>query len=92
VSLNLLDEEGIALANQLGCKVSTLSLIYLGMSLHWKKLYVEHWNFLLKKLKTSFKGGKRNFRPLEEEELFYSIQYWQQYHYTGCLYIRFQKK
>jgi hypothetical protein len=42
VSLNLLDEEGIALANQLGCKISTLSLIYLGMSLHWKKLYVEH--------------------------------------------------
>jgi hypothetical protein len=58
VPLNLSNEEGIALANQLGCKISTLSLMYLGMSLHWKKLSVELWNFLIQKIENKLQGWK----------------------------------
>jgi hypothetical protein len=34
VSLNLLDLEGAQLAKHLGCKILSILLIYLGMSLH----------------------------------------------------------
>jgi Reverse transcriptase (RNA-dependent DNA polymerase) len=38
VPLNVIEHEGNQLAKQLGCKVSNLPLMYLGMPLHWKKL------------------------------------------------------
>jgi hypothetical protein len=45
MSLNLTKLEGSQLAEQLGCKVSSLLLMYLGIHLYWKKLSVDHWNF-----------------------------------------------
>jgi Reverse transcriptase (RNA-dependent DNA polymerase) len=41
VPLNLTDNEGTVFAEQLGCKLFSLPLMYLGMSLHWKKLSVD---------------------------------------------------
>jgi hypothetical protein len=58
VSLNLSDSEGAQLAKQLCCKVSTLSLMNLGISLHWKKISVNQWNFLIGKIENKLKSWK----------------------------------
>jgi hypothetical protein len=42
VSLNLTEEEETKLVEQLGFKVSSIPLMYLGMPLHWKKLSVDN--------------------------------------------------
>jgi hypothetical protein len=47
VPLNISDEQGLHLANYLGCKLTHLSITYLGLPLHFKKLIVEHCHFLI---------------------------------------------
>jgi hypothetical protein len=56
VPLNLTEEEGTKLADQLGYKISFLPLMYLGMLLHWKKLSVDNWNFLIEKIETKLQS------------------------------------
>jgi hypothetical protein len=48
--LNISLEEGEELENTIGCRLSTLSITYLGVPLHFKKLKAEHWNFLTEKI------------------------------------------
>jgi hypothetical protein len=50
IPLSLTDNEGTFFVEQLGCKLSSLPLMYLGMPLHWKKLSVDSWNFLIEKI------------------------------------------
>jgi hypothetical protein len=42
VPLNISDDLGLFLANSLGCKLTQLSIIYLGVPLHYKKLTADH--------------------------------------------------
>jgi hypothetical protein len=56
VPLNLSDTEESQLADQLGCKISALPLMYLDTPLHWKKLTAEHWNFLIEKIKNKLQS------------------------------------
>lgn len=40
IALNINDHLASIIANQLGCKVFTLPITYLGVPLHWKKLSI----------------------------------------------------
>jgi hypothetical protein len=62
IPLNILDDQGVHLANYLGCKLTHLPLTYLGVLLHFKKLAAEQWNFLMPKIgKKNFKVGRINY-------------------------------
>jgi hypothetical protein len=50
VSLNLSVAESQSLASLFGCSLGTLPINYLGISLHWKKLLLSDWNFLIDKI------------------------------------------
>jgi hypothetical protein len=66
VHLNISNTKGEQLANIIDCKLSHIPITYLGVSLHFKKLTAEHWNFLLGKIeKKNYKVGKVNYCPLE---------------------------
>jgi hypothetical protein len=58
VILDISSEEGTTLADILGCKLSSLSITYLGVPLHFQKLKAEHWNILIKKIKKKLQGWK----------------------------------
>jgi hypothetical protein len=58
VPLNVSEHEGNQLAEQLGYKVSSLPLMYLDMSFHWKKLIGEQWNFLIEKIENKLHSWK----------------------------------
>jgi hypothetical protein len=58
VPLNVTQWEGDQLAEQLGCKVSNLPLMYLGMPLHWKKFTCDQWNFLIEKIENKLLSWK----------------------------------
>jgi hypothetical protein len=49
IPLNISKIEGLQLAGIIGCKLSSLPITYLGVPLHFKKLRMKHWNFLLEK-------------------------------------------
>jgi hypothetical protein len=49
ISLNFSTEKGNSLANILCRKLTNLPLMYLEMSMHWKKISIEHRNFLIEK-------------------------------------------
>jgi hypothetical protein len=46
IPLNI-SEYGLQLANCLGCKLTHLPIIYLGIPFHYKNLTTEQWNFLI---------------------------------------------
>jgi hypothetical protein len=50
VPLNLTQIEGLQLANIIGCKIVTLPITYLGVPLHWHKLRLKDWDFLINKV------------------------------------------
>jgi hypothetical protein len=50
VPLNLCEAEGQYLASLFICSLGTLPINYLGIPLHWKKLSVSDWNFLIDKI------------------------------------------
>jgi hypothetical protein len=45
ISLNILDEQGVHLANYLGNKLTHLPLTYLGVSFNFKKLLLSNKTF-----------------------------------------------
>jgi hypothetical protein len=63
IPLNI-SEYGLQLANCLGCKLTHLPIIYLGIPFHYKNLTTEQWNFLIEnfeKKKTSRMEGETSF-------------------------------
>jgi hypothetical protein len=56
--VNISDDLGLSLANSLGCKLTKLPIIYLGIPLHYKKLIADHWNFFITKIENKLQSWK----------------------------------
>jgi hypothetical protein len=55
---NITKEMGAHLVSLFECKVGHLPISYLGILLHWKKLSVQDWNFLIEKIEHKLQGWK----------------------------------
>lgn len=54
IPLSISPKLGSQLASNLGCKVGSLPINYLGVPLHWKNLTSDQWNFLIDKIENKF--------------------------------------
>jgi hypothetical protein len=50
VPLNLTQSEGSQITTIIGCKIVSLPITYLGVPLHWHKLRIKDWDFLVNKV------------------------------------------
>lgn len=64
VPLNITQELASTLASQLGCQLSTLPIIYLGVPLHWKKLRTSDWEPLVSKIENRLQSWKGSLLSL----------------------------
>lgn len=63
IPLNISEEKGQDVANFLGCKLSSLPILYLGVPLSGKALNKKDWNFLIDKIEKKIKRLAR-FSPI----------------------------
>jgi hypothetical protein len=50
IPFNITTEQGLSFASKLGCKLGSLSITYLGLPLHNRKLNSSDWNFIVEKI------------------------------------------
>jgi hypothetical protein len=65
ISLNITYNEGLLYAALLKCEMNKLSITYLEVPLHWKRLTSNNWTFLVSKIEKKLDGWKWELLSIE---------------------------